>query len=88
MISTFYYESALQISPVADTQETVSSTLAGILSIFAIVLCQSVFIIISYKYNYSQPEHRLNEKHEHTVNSAFHLQQGIDFPLHGCYTAA
>ena len=27
-------------------------------------------------------------KNEHTVNSAFHLQQSIDFPLHGCYTAS
>lgn len=26
-------------------------------------------------------------KNERSVNSAFHLQQSIDFPLHGCYTA-
>ena len=30
----------------------------------------------------------LYNKNEHAVNSAFHCQQSIDFPLHGCYTAS
>ena len=29
-----------------------------------------------------------NLKNERSVNSAFHPQQSIDFPLHGCYTAS
>lgn len=54
------------------------------------LLCTKIFRLhhIIAKENLSIKTGINNLKNEHTVNSAFHLQQSIDFLLHGCYTAS